>query len=84
MNSRISKSDLDDDTLVKLQTDRSALVQSLSHCVHSAQELDDKVTALGVVVHADNVKSEAVDLESRAKLVSSLITINSNLAFLGV
>lgn len=70
MNSRIAKANLDNESLTKLQADRAELVQSLSQCVRTAQELDDKAALLGVHIHTDSVNGQTTNLEAKAKLVS--------------
>lgn len=70
LTSKASHADLDTDTLTRLQSERADLVGTLNGCLESAQDLDDRVSALGVVVHTENVSGPATELYDHTKKVS--------------
>lgn len=66
----ISLTELDDDSLSRVQAERAQLVTSLNDCLDRAQVLDDKVSALDVIVHTDDQSGPAVELYDHSKKVS--------------
>ena len=75
LTSKASHADLDTETLTRLQSERADLVSTLNGCLESAQDLDDRVSALGVVVHTDSVSGPATELYDHTKKVKYVINI---------
>lgn len=69
LSSRISLLDLDDESLTRLQGERADVASSLTHCLNTAQSLDDSVSNLGVVVHTDSQSGPAIELYDHTKKV---------------
>lgn len=72
MNSKIAHVDLDDESLARLQTERSDLVDGLNGCLETAQDLDDRVSGLNVVVHTESQSGPATELYDHTKKVHSI------------
>lgn len=70
LNSKISLADLDDQTLTRIQDERSELTSTLNECLNRAQTLDDKVSGLSVIVHTEKQSGPAVELYDHTKKVS--------------
>ena len=75
LTSKASHADLDTETLTRLQSERADLVSTLNGCLESAQDLDDRVSALGVVVHTDSVSGPATELYDHTKKVKYVINV---------
>lgn len=69
LNSRISLTDLDDESLTRIQADRAELTSTLNECLDRAQALDDRVSGLSVVVHTESQSGPAVELYDHTKKV---------------
>ncbi|XP_067943131.1 myosin heavy chain, skeletal muscle-like [Watersipora subatra] len=71
LNSKLSMTDLDNDSLTRIQAERAGVTSTLNKCLEQAQTLDDKVSGLEVVVRADTQTGPAVELYDHTKKLTA-------------